>query len=104
MQANVFGYVSNDAPAVLLRNKPYHNATRGVFNRFHKEIAQQQGVKSKDIDWTQVSPGQAWRLAEDQFAAAQVPRPVVDEYFRQANKYMEDLGKCHFTQSWFRPG
>jgi hypothetical protein len=28
-----------DAPAVLMKNDPFHNATRGVFNRFRGELA-----------------------------------------------------------------
>jgi hypothetical protein len=47
-------------------------ATRGVFNTIRSDIAAQQGVLPNTIDWTSVSPGTAWRLAEEQFNAAQV--------------------------------
>jgi hypothetical protein len=80
-------YVADQAPAVLMRNDPYHNATRGLFNRWRSEIAGRQGVRVRDIDWKSVSPGEAWRLAEEQFDAAQVPKAVRAEYWRQFNEY-----------------
>jgi hypothetical protein len=55
----------------------------GVFNRFPAEIAAQQGVSINNIDWSRVSSGQAWRVAEDQFAAAGTPGIIIDEYFSQ---------------------
>jgi hypothetical protein len=64
----------------------------GVFNRFRSEMAPQQGVSVCNIDWTQVSPGQAWRLAEDQFAAAGTSSHVIDQYFNQWNAYIGGLG------------
>jgi RHS repeat-associated protein len=90
-EANVPGYEAADAPAVLMRNDPFHNATRGVFNRFRSEIAARQGVSPRSIDWSQVSPGTAWRLAEDQFQAAQTPLDVQEEFFREFNQYLESL-------------
>jgi RHS repeat-associated protein len=90
-EANIRGYKADQAPAVLMRNDPYHNATRGVFNRFRSEIAASQGVSARDIDWSKVSPGTAWRLAEEQFHAAQTPLSIREEYFRQFNKYLDTL-------------
>lgn len=72
-------------------NNPFHNATRGVFNRFWKEIAARQGVSPRNIDWSQVSPGTAWPLAEEQMQAARVPANVQAEYFRQFNQYLDTL-------------
>jgi hypothetical protein len=90
-RANIPGYDANEAPAVLLRQAD-HRATFGVFNRFRAEMASQQGVSVRNIDWTAVSQGQAWRLAEDQFSAAKVPGPVVDQYFGQWNSYLGGVG------------
>lgn len=90
--ANVPGYNAADAPSILMKNDPFHNATRGVFNSWRSEIAARQGVPFTQIDWPAVSPGEAWRLAEDQFAAAQVPQGPVQEYFAQWNQYIDRLG------------
>jgi hypothetical protein len=91
MEANEAGYKAADAPAILMENDPFHNATRGVFNRVRSEIAARQGVSPRDIDWSQVQPGTAWRLAEEQLEAAQVPPDVRAEYFRQFIEYLESL-------------
>jgi RHS repeat-associated protein len=93
MEENVVGYTAGDAPAVLMKNDPFHNATRGVFNRVRSQIAARQAVSPRNIDWSKVSPGTAWRLAEEQFEAAQVPASVRAEYFRQLNDYLELLPK-----------
>lgn len=91
MESYFGGYVAGDAPAVLMHNAPNHNATRGVFNRMRSEIAARQGVSPRDVDWSQVSPGTAWRLAEEQFEAAKVPANVRAEYFQQFNEYLDSL-------------
>jgi len=91
MKENTPGYIASDAPAVLMKNDPSHNATRDIFNRIRSEIAGRQGVSIRDIDWSQVSPGTAWRLAEEQFQAANVAPVVQEEYFRQFNAYLESL-------------
>jgi len=91
MKANVPGYSADDAPAILMKNDPFHNATRGVFNRMRAEIAARQGVSPGNIDWSQVSPGTAWRLAEEQLQAAKAPADVQAEYFRQFNQYFNSL-------------
>jgi RHS repeat-associated protein len=93
MEENVPGYKAADAPAVLMRNDPSHNATRGVFNRFRTEMAGRQGVSPRDLDWSEVSPGSAWRLAEEQFDAAKIPDAARAEYWKQFNKYLESLSK-----------
>ncbi|MEO0510797.1 MAG: RHS repeat-associated core domain-containing protein [Verrucomicrobiota bacterium] len=91
MEANYTGYRASQAPAVLMRNDPNHNATRGLFNTFRKEIAQRQNVSPRNIDWAQVQPGTAWRLAEEQFEAARVPNSVRQQYFDQFNSFIEGL-------------
>jgi RHS repeat-associated protein len=91
MDANVPGYSASEAPAILMQNEPFHNATRGVFNRIRTEIAERQGVSPRNIDWSQVPPGTAWRLAEEQLQAAQVPPHIQAEYFRQLNEYLNSL-------------
>jgi hypothetical protein len=91
MDANHPNYNAADAPAVLMPNVPSHNATRAVFNQIQAEIAQRQGVALRNVDWSQVSPGTAWRLAEEQFRAANIPPEVVQEYFRQFNAYLDTL-------------
>jgi hypothetical protein len=90
-EANVPGSKAADAPAVLMPNAPDHNATRGVFNRWRAEIAQRQGVSPRNVDWEKVTPGEAWRLSEEQFQATNAPAEVVEEYFRQFNKHVEGL-------------
>lgn len=91
MKENVAGYRAGDAPSVLMKNDPFHNATRDVFNKIRSEIAGRQGVSVREIDWSKVSPGTAWRLAEEQFQAAKAPAAVQEEYFRQFNAYLESL-------------
>jgi hypothetical protein len=63
----------------------------GVFNQIRTEIAARQGVGVRDADWSQVSPGTAWRISEEQFAVGGTPQSVVDEYFRQFNDYYGSL-------------
>jgi hypothetical protein len=86
MEANHPRYSATEAPAVLMP-RANHDATRGVFNRWRAEIAQRQGVRPHAVDWSRVSPGEAWRLAEEQFSATRTPPSVVDEYFRRFNQY-----------------
>jgi hypothetical protein len=38
-----------------------------------------------------VSPGEAWRLAEEQFEAAKTPLEVREEYFERFNEYRETI-------------
>ena len=75
-----------------MRNDPFHNATRGVFNTWMSEITARQGMPFTQIDWSAVSPGEAWRLAEDQFAAAEVPPAAIHEYYSQWNQYLTEVG------------
>jgi RHS repeat-associated protein len=91
MEANISGYKAMDAPAILMQNDPFHNATRGLFNRFRSEIATRQGVSPRNIDWSKVQPGTAWRLAEEQLSAAQVPLSVRQDFFDQMAEYMNQL-------------
>lgn len=93
LRANYAGFDANAAPAILMRNDPFHNATRGVFNIIRSDIAAQQGVLPNAVEWTSVSPGTAWRLAEEQFNAGQVPQWARDEYYRQLNRYLDSLPK-----------
>jgi RHS repeat-associated protein len=91
MRENFAGYRADDAPTVLMPNEPHHNATRGVFNRWRAEIARRQGVNPRNINWQNVSRGEVWRLAEDQFTAAGIPQSVRNEYWRQFNQYLGTL-------------
>ena len=91
MEENVAGYTASDAPAVLMKNDPFHNATRGVFNQIRNEMAVRQGVSPRDVDWSRIPPGTAWRIAEEQFQAAKVPADVQADYFRQFNQYLDSL-------------
>ena len=91
MKANYLRYRATDAPAVLMFNDPNHNATRAIFSAFQVEISNRQGVPIGNIDWSQVSAGTAWRIAEEQFQAARVPPSIIDEYFRQFNSYLDTL-------------
>ena len=77
------------APAVLMKNDPIHNATRGVFSRVRSEIAARQNVSPRDLDWSKISCGTAWLLAEEQFEAALIPANVRAEYLRQVNEYID---------------
>jgi hypothetical protein len=93
LEANYAGFDADAAPAILMRNDPFHNATRGVFNTIRSEIAGQQGVSPRGVDWAKVSPGTAWRIAEEQFNAGQVPQWARNEYYRQLNRYLDSLQK-----------
>lgn len=88
---NFTDYVADNAPTVLMRNAPNHNATRGVFNSFRADIAKRQGVSINRVDWSAVSPGEAWRLSEEMFQAAQVPLQMRDDYFKLFNNYLDTL-------------
>jgi hypothetical protein len=57
------------------------------------EIAARQGVSPRNVDWSQVQPGTAWRLAEEQFEAAQAPLKIREEYFQQFNQYLNSQGR-----------
>jgi hypothetical protein len=78
---------------MLLQNDPYHNVTRSVFNSWRTEMSGIQGVKSGQIDWTNVSSGQIWGLVERQFDAAQVSLYARQDYWQQFNQYLESLIK-----------
>lgn len=91
MKNNYLGYSTNETPAILMKNDPFHNTTRGVFNRFRSEMANRQGISPRNIDWSNVQPGTAWRLAEEQIETAQVLLKVRDEYFCQFNHYIQSL-------------
>jgi RHS repeat-associated protein len=91
-RANVPGYSGGDAPAVLMEADPAHNATRAVFNGWRAETAARQGVGVSGIDWSAVSPGGIWRLAEEQFQAAGTSPGAVERYFSQWNDYLAKLG------------
>jgi hypothetical protein len=58
---------------------------------FRTEIAARQGFATRNIDWSAVSPGTAWRLAEEQFEAAQVPLGIRATYFDQLNAYLDSV-------------
>jgi RHS repeat-associated protein len=88
VDANFDDYVQNDATAILMKNDPYHNLTRGVFNRFRSEIAARQCVSPRNVDWSIIQPGTIWRLAEEQLDAAQTPEPIRVEFWRQFNEYI----------------
>jgi hypothetical protein len=90
MKANFDNYDPNKAPGVLMPTAD-HQATFGVFNQARAEIAGQQGVSARNVDWTQVSPGTMWGIAENQFVAAGTPEPVINEYFKQFNSYLGGL-------------
>ena len=53
--------------------------------------ASQPEVKVRDIDYSKVSPGEAWRLAEEQLEAAGVPLELRDQYFDAFNDYLQLL-------------
>ncbi|HOX17638.1 MAG TPA: RHS repeat-associated core domain-containing protein [Spirochaetales bacterium] len=92
MEANVPGYSANNAPAILMKADPSHNATRSIFNSWRADIAAQQGVSPLKLDWTKVSPGQAWGLAERQFQAAGVTNTARQQYWNMFNQYLDSLG------------
>jgi hypothetical protein len=72
---------------------PAHNATRAIFNSWRAETtARQGGVGVSGIDWSAVSPGGIWRLAEKQFQAAGMSPGAVGRYFWQWNDYLAKLG------------
>jgi RHS repeat-associated protein len=80
----------NEAPTILMPNEPNHNATRLVYPRWAVEIARRQGVRTQEIDWLKVSPGEIWRLAEEELEAAEVPESVREEFFRQWNEFRRE--------------
>ena len=91
VENNYLGYVADDAPTILLRNAPNHNATRGLFNQLRAEFARRQGVSTRNLDWGKVSPGEAWRLSEEMLKAAQVPAALREDYFLMFNQYLNTL-------------
>ena len=91
MEANFGKYNPQQAPAILMFNEPFHNATRGVFNRIRMQLAERQNVSPRDVDWTSIQPGTAWRLAEEQLEAAAVPLNIRALYFERFNQYLEKI-------------
>lgn len=66
-----------------------HRKTFGVSGRYCAEVRREQGLpRGAAIDWSAVSPGRIWRLAEEQFSAAGTPDSVIDDYFSQWNSYI----------------
>ena len=92
-EANIPGYEAVDAPAILMKQDPHHNATRGIFNRIRMEIASRQGVSPRNIDWTKVQSGTAWRIAEEQFDIAKIPVGIRKKYWKLFNEYLLKLQK-----------
>jgi RHS repeat-associated protein len=87
-------WLRDNAPAVLMPNAPDHNLTRGVFQRWRAEIARRQGVHPDALDWTRVTPGEIWRLAEAQFNATNTPAAIRAEYWRQFNDFLWALAEA----------
>jgi hypothetical protein len=90
MDANFAKYSAANAPAILMPGLN-HTATFGVFNRWRAEIARRQGVSALNVDYSNVSPGEAWQLAEEQLEAAGVPLDLRDAYFDAFNEYLQLL-------------
>jgi hypothetical protein len=76
----------------MLMSEEAHNATRGVFSRWRSEMAARQGVSPGQLNWSEVSPGSIWRLAEEQFQAAGAPSGAASRYFQQFNDFLEGAG------------
>jgi hypothetical protein len=68
-----------------------HTKTFKVFSEWRKEMARRQGVSYQDVDFKKVSPGEMWRLAEEQLEAAGVPLDLRQQYFDDFNVYLELL-------------
>ena len=89
MKAKYSNYSANKAPSVYMLNNPNHNATRGVFNTWAKEIRTSQGLSK--VDYTKVTKDDILDLAKKQFDAADTPRLVRDEYYKLWDDYLKTL-------------
>ncbi len=89
MKAKYSNYSANKAPSVYMLNNPNHNATRGVFNTWAKEMRIKQGVTK--IDYSKVTKDDILDLAKKQFDAADTPQLVRDEYYNLWDDYLKTL-------------
>ena len=89
MKAKYSNYSVNKAPSVYMLNNPNHNATRGVFNTWAKEMRIKQGLSK--VDYTKVTKDDILGLAKKQFDAADTPQLVRDEYYKLWDDYLQTL-------------
>ncbi|MCL5244259.1 hypothetical protein M4I21_00455 [Cellulophaga sp. 20_2_10] len=89
MKAKYSNYSANKAPSVYMLNNPNHNATRGVFNTWAKEMRIKQGVTK--VDYSKVTKDDILDLAKKQFDAADTPQLVRDEYYKLWDDYLKTL-------------
>ncbi|MCB9619206.1 MAG: hypothetical protein H6724_07110 [Sandaracinus sp.] len=70
----------------MVLTREMHNATRVLFNRWR--AARGWAGPGRRVPWNRVSPQEAQALANDLFRAAGVPEEVVQQYFREFNRYL----------------
>ena len=86
MRSKYSDYNPRRAPAVLLPTSD-HQAMNAEFNRWAAEIRGRDGVFS----WDNISEADMRDLADRQFVVGNVPRDVVEAYWRRYNIYVGQL-------------
>jgi hypothetical protein len=84
--ANVPGYVAENAPSVLMPVEAHH-MTRFAFNLWRLEMRGQGAV----FDWTKVTQAQARDLAEYLFNGADVPAGIRAQYWSLFDAHLTQL-------------
>ena len=70
-------YNPDKAPAVLMPREA-HNATRGVYNRWRREVKQRMGGA---FDWSRVSEADMRVLGDKMFQASNTPLQIQQRYW-----------------------
>jgi hypothetical protein len=100
---SLFPGVSRDKMPAVLLTREQHNVTREVYNDWVKtEAPTFAGPNGKPrVDWNRVTTEQGEALANRMFNAANVPKEVQTEYFRQwesfkfRQEYQEHLNQVN---------
>jgi len=86
-EANVAGYVADDAPTVLMPTEA-HDMTRFGYTLWRMEM---KGMMGGVFDWTKVTEAQARDLAEYLFNGADVPAGIRAQYWTQFDAHLTQL-------------
>jgi hypothetical protein len=82
-------YKTGEAPTVLMSDEA-HDLTRGIFKRWHTMMKNKMGGT---MDWGKVSENEIRNLSEELFDAAEVPKGVRQEFWKQFEQYKATLSR-----------
>jgi hypothetical protein len=87
MKRRFLKYKTGEAPAVLMREDA-HDLTRRLFNKWKGVMRKKMGGS---FDWGKVSETDIRNLSEELFDAAEVPKGVRQEFWKQFEQYKATL-------------